>query len=166
MSVAAEETRCARCGSAWNISPGQRYCIDCNIDSDNERNGRITVPSEWLPVAADERVVVPGTTKGNGYQHHIENDRYASRRVDVADLLSRPAQPIPWRVHDFVADGTLTIVSGESGSGKSWLAQALCMGVHAGRRPRACFVARARRSTWTAKWRQPCSSTSGSGRPE
>lgn len=47
-------------------------------------------------------------------------------------ILSRPPQPIPWRVHDVVADGTLTIVSGESGAGKSWLAQALCTGVARG----------------------------------
>ena len=35
-------------------------------------------------------------------------------------------------MHDVVADGTLTIVSGESTAGKSWLAQALCTGIARG----------------------------------
>ena len=59
-------------------------------------------------------------------------DRYGGRRVDIAARLAKPPQPIPWRVHGFVADSTLTILSGESGSGKSWLAMALCVGVARG----------------------------------
>ncbi len=59
-------------------------------------------------------------------------DRYAGRRVDLHALLAQPPRPTPWRVRDVVADGTLTIISGESGSGKSWLAQALCTGVARG----------------------------------
>ena len=60
-------------------------------------------------------------------------DRYAGRLVDLDALLAMPPEPIPWRVHDVVADGTLTIISGESGAGKSWLAQAMCSGVARGR---------------------------------
>jgi archaellum biogenesis ATPase FlaH len=76
------------------------------------------------------------TPNGNGAlapSGSLGNQRYSGRRVDGAELLSRPPRPIPWRVHDIVADGTLTIVSGESGTGKSWLAQALCSGVANGR---------------------------------
>jgi hypothetical protein len=58
--------------------------------------------------------------------------RYDGRRVDLAALLAEPPKPIPWRVRDVIADGTLTILSGESGSGKSWVAQALCTGVARG----------------------------------
>jgi archaellum biogenesis ATPase FlaH len=60
------------------------------------------------------------------------SDRYDGRVVDLNVLLAKPPEPIPWRVHGVVADGTLTIVSGESGAGKSWLAQALCTGVARG----------------------------------
>ncbi len=59
-------------------------------------------------------------------------DHYAGRHVDLAPLLAAPPKPIPWRVWDFVADGTVTILSGESGSGKSWLAQAICTSVARG----------------------------------
>jgi archaellum biogenesis ATPase FlaH len=69
---------------------------------------------------------------GNGVSYP-SSDRYDGRVVDLDALLAKPPEPIPWRVHDVVADGTLTIVSGESGAGKSWLAQALCTGVARGR---------------------------------
>lgn len=59
-------------------------------------------------------------------------DRYEGRHVDLVPLLAAPAKPIPWRVRDLVADGTVTILAGESGSGKSWFAQALCIGVARG----------------------------------
>lgn len=58
--------------------------------------------------------------------------RYRGRVIDLDALLAKPPRPIPWRVRDVVADGTLTIISGESGAGKSWLAQALCTGVARG----------------------------------
>lgn len=74
-------------------------------------------------------VVVPGPRETTT----TTPDRYAGRVVDLDALLSKPPQPIPWRVHDVVADGTLTIISGESGAGKSWLVQALCTGVALGR---------------------------------
>src|SRR3954465_11472013 len=60
-------------------------------------------------------------------------DRYAGRVLALGAVLAKPPEPLPWRVHGFVADGTLTILSGESGAGKSWLAQALCTGVAHGR---------------------------------
>lgn len=62
-------------------------------------------------------------------------DRYAGRLLNLADIaaeLAKPPTPTPWRVHGFVADETLTILSSESGIGKSWLAQALCTGVAEG----------------------------------
>lgn len=62
----------------------------------------------------------------------VGKDRYAGRHVDLGPLLAKPAKPVPWRVWDLVADGTVTILAGESGCGKSWLAQALCTGVARG----------------------------------
>jgi AAA domain len=59
-------------------------------------------------------------------------DRYDGRHVDLKPLLAAPAKPVPWRVWDLVADGTVTVLSGEAGSGKSWLAQAFCTGVARG----------------------------------
>lgn len=59
-------------------------------------------------------------------------DHYAGRHVDLAPLLAAAPKPIPWRVENLIADGTVTIVSGASGSGKSWLAQAFCTGVAGG----------------------------------
>ena len=59
-------------------------------------------------------------------------DRYHGRHVDLGPLLAAPPRPVPWRVWDLVADGTVTILSGESDTGKSWLAQHLCVGVSRG----------------------------------
>jgi hypothetical protein len=63
-----------------------------------------------------------------------EPARYAGRHVDLAAMLARPAKPAALRVSGLVADATLTILSGESGSGKSFLAQGLCIGVARGQR--------------------------------
>jgi hypothetical protein len=68
----------------------------------------------------------------NGPGGRAPEDRYTGRHVDLGPLLAAPPKPIPWRVRDLLADGTVTIVSGASGSGKSWLAQALCTGVARG----------------------------------
>ena len=76
--------------------------------------------------------VVVGDLRDYHYHPPAEQDRYDGRVVDLDALLAKPPEPIPWRVHDIVADGTLTIISGESGAGKSWLAQALCTGVARG----------------------------------
>jgi archaellum biogenesis ATPase FlaH len=59
-------------------------------------------------------------------------DRHSGRRVDIARLLREPQRPTPWRCGEVVADGTLTVVSGQSGDGKSWLALALAVGVARG----------------------------------
>lgn len=74
-----------------------------------------------------EVVVVPAPTTRT-----TTTARYEGRHVDLAPLLAAPPRPIPWRVGDLVADGTVTILAGGSGSGKSWLAQALCTGVARG----------------------------------
>lgn len=57
----------------------------------------------------------------------------AGRRTDLVRLLAEPAKPTPWRVEGLVADATLTILAGESTAGKSFLAQALCLGISSGR---------------------------------
>lgn len=62
-------------------------------------------------------------------------DRYEGRVYSLARLarrLAEPPKPVAWRVRGLVADGTVTVLSSESGLGKSWLAQAVCGGVAAG----------------------------------
>jgi hypothetical protein len=54
------------------------------------------------------------------------------RRVDVTELLERPKVDIPWRVKNFVRDGSLTMVTGEGGDGKSAVSLALAAGVARG----------------------------------
>ena len=51
-------------------------------------------------------------------------DRYCDRLLDVPALLAAPDEPIPWRAvrWDFAADGSLTVLAGRGGEGKSWLA--------------------------------------------
>lgn len=101
---------------------------------------RTITPEETAAMIALNRLSDPTQAAANGSGpngktngHAPAVDRYSGRRVDVAEMLSRPPRPIPWRVHEIVADGTLTIISGESSSGKSWLAQAMCSGVANGR---------------------------------
>ncbi len=111
-------------------------CWDCS----REVNGRPvpTATTNGNVVALERKVAPVGTVEGHSTASVIEAgsartpDRYAGRLVDLDALLAKPPEPIPWRVHDVVADGTLTIISGESGAGKSWLAQALCTGVARG----------------------------------
>jgi hypothetical protein len=74
------------------------------------------------------RDYVEERTGGNG----PDPARYRGRHVDLRPLLAAPVRPIPWRVEGLVADGTVTILSGESGSGKSWVAQGCCTGVERG----------------------------------
>jgi RecA-family ATPase len=62
----------------------------------------------------------------------VEHGRYEGRRVDIAKRLAEPPQPTPWRCEGIVADGTLTIVGGKAGDGKSWLVLALAAGVARG----------------------------------
>ncbi len=61
-----------------------------------------------------------------------DTTRHAGRGVDIAALLSEPPRSTPWRCGNLVADGTLTILGGKSGDGKSWLALALTVGVARG----------------------------------
>ena len=87
--------------------------------------------SDVLTIAASVGRYAPaenGNVRRNGHRP----DRYLGRHVDLAPLLAAPPKPVPWRVWDFVADGTVTVLSGESGAGKSWLAQAMCLGVARG----------------------------------
>jgi len=84
-------------------------------------------PRDELRANGNARVVVTASSRES-----VTTTRYAGRRVDIAALPAKPPQPIPWRVHDLVADGSMTILSGESGAGKSWLAQSLCVGVTRG----------------------------------
>jgi hypothetical protein len=48
---------------------------------------------------------------------------WASRLLDMAALVERfdPSALPPWRVHPFVLDGTLAIVAGKGGAGKTWV---------------------------------------------
>jgi RecA-family ATPase len=50
----------------------------------------------------------------------------------VTELLERPKVDIPWRVKNFVKDGSLTMLTGEGGDGKSAVSLALAAGVARG----------------------------------
>ncbi|UGS35248.1 AAA family ATPase [Capillimicrobium parvum] len=88
----------------------------------------VSEPAHEATSGVADEIAVPATSE----TPVGETDRYAGRIIDLDALLAKPPEPIPWRVQGVVADGTLTIVSGESGGGKSWLAQALCTGVARG----------------------------------
>jgi AAA domain len=75
----------------------------------------------------------PPSSNGHKRAVAVPDSRYDGRRVDIAGLLAKPPQPTPWRCHDVVADGTLTIVGGKAGDGKSWFALALAIGVARGK---------------------------------
>lgn len=100
-------------GALYSTLDGRRMCWPC-------------WQAHTYPAA--EGVVVVAGSKGTT----TTTSRYGGRLVDLDALLALPPKPIPWRVQDIVADGTLTIISGESGAGKSWLAQAMCTGVARG----------------------------------
>jgi hypothetical protein len=74
----------------------------------------------------------PDPREPDQYSTPQGDPRYAGRRVDIAALLARPDTPTRWRCHEIVADGTLTILTGRSGDGKSWLALRLAAGVARG----------------------------------
>ena len=80
-----------------------------------------------LDALKDYEIREQQSSNGNG------PDRYAGRRKDLASLLAEPPRPVAWRVDTIVADGSHTIIAGEGGVGKSWLAQALCTGISQGR---------------------------------
>jgi hypothetical protein len=112
-----------------------RLEFDCRGDCTFSRiaDALYTRPRDLARAAEEERedeVVVVPTPKERTTT--TPEGRYSGRRVDLHALLAQPPRPIPWRVHDVVADGTLTIISGESGSGKSCLAEGLCDGVASG----------------------------------
>jgi hypothetical protein len=129
------QTRCPRCSDTLRVFLDENerpkmYCpTGCTFS-------RIADVIQAEPVGGFAAVEAVGGVTGiieSGTSLVAPVDRYSGRRVDLGALLARPPRPIPWRVHDVVADGTLTIISGESGAGKSWLAQALCSGVAHGR---------------------------------
>ena len=82
------------------------------------------------------RVLVGGEFKADDpfeeRAKHERNGPHDWRHTDLKSLLDAPPKPISWRVPQFVADGTLTMLAAESGHGKSWMAQALCVGVSLG----------------------------------
>lgn len=54
------------------------------------------------------------------------------RRVDLAELMSQPPQPIPWVIDGVAARGRLTTLVGRSGIGKTWLSLVAAAAVHDG----------------------------------
>ena len=61
----------------------------------------------------------------------------ASRQADLVYLADIEAQPIDWLWKDRLAAGTLSILSGDPGSGKTWVALALAAALSQGREPAA-----------------------------
>jgi hypothetical protein len=122
---------CAKCGRTDDTSDPGLSGITFDSISETMRCGNCLPPIPSNGNGHHEGVITESLGAGV-MTPSLPRDRYAGRRIDLAKLLAQPRQPTPWRVHDVVADGTLTIVSGEAGSGKSWLAQALCTGVARG----------------------------------
>jgi AAA domain len=52
--------------------------------------------------------------------------------VDVAALLGEPDMETDWRCEGIVADGSVTLLAGSAGDGKTWLAHGLAAGVARG----------------------------------
>jgi archaellum biogenesis ATPase FlaH len=52
--------------------------------------------------------------------------------VDVATLLEEPDMATDWRCEGIVADGSVTLLAGSAGDGKTWLAHGLAAGVARG----------------------------------
>ncbi len=60
------------------------------------------------------------------------SSRYDGRVLDVADLLSRPPEPMSWNVDQIVAPGAVSVLSGGSGIGKSALAVSFAAAAQSG----------------------------------
>jgi hypothetical protein len=58
-----------------------------------------------------------------------------AHQLDVAELLSREPEAMPWRCGQIAADGFVTVLTGHAGEGKSWIALALAVGVACGSDP-------------------------------
>ncbi len=58
-----------------------------------------------------------------------------AHRLDVAELLDRQPEQMPWRSGELAADGFVTVLTGHAGEGKSWIALALAVGVACGSSP-------------------------------
>lgn len=117
------ESMCPICPKPVTVRPsadGAHVEIECETGCDRDR------------IVDQLRFRAKRPEWGSGATPATHGDRYAGRVVDLDALLAEPPKPIPWRVHGIVADKTLTVISGESGCGKSWLAQALCIGVSRG----------------------------------
>jgi hypothetical protein len=54
------------------------------------------------------------------------------RKVDITAMLIEPRKATPWRCEGIVADGTLTVLAGTAGDGKTWVAHGLAAGVARG----------------------------------
>jgi hypothetical protein len=127
--------RCSDCGTGLGELHADRtgdiLCFRCNLrrypheiveaPAEPSRNGHAKI-----------RQALAERSSCNGHTPPASNQRYKGRRVDIAALPAKPPQPTPWRCEGFVADGTLTIVGGKAGDGKSWLALALAVGVARG----------------------------------
>jgi hypothetical protein len=48
---------------------------------------------------------------------------YAGRLRNMHDLVEAfdPTAPVPWRIRPFALDGTLAIIAGKGGAGKTWV---------------------------------------------
>lgn len=71
-----------------------------------------------------------GASTGHGPDSGENGDSPAARKIldyaDVPDLLSLAVEPVSWLVDRMIPRAALTLVAGEPGSYKSWLA--LCLG--------------------------------------
>jgi hypothetical protein len=66
----------------------------------------------------------------------IEQETAAAGRIlgwdDIPTAAALPDQPVRWLVHGMVPEAGVTLLAGESGTYKTWLARLLARGVAAG----------------------------------
>lgn len=104
----------------------------------------MSLRTEDLAAALDAKTAAKGTPAAEGWSEKHgahgrsngrppEEGRYDGRVIDVGRMLAAPDEAIPWRCHNLVADGYLTVLAGRGGEGKSWLALALASGVARGK---------------------------------
>ena len=94
-------------------------------------------PAGHLPIAADAAEALaqqglPGEVPGP----QLPADPAATENcADIVYLSDLPLRPVEWLWQDRLASGTLAMISGESGSGKTWIALAIAAALSRGRAP-------------------------------
>lgn len=118
---------CPECGGDVLVrDSGDAHCDDCSTDA-----------AHMLRALGEGGVVVPlprdiDTTTPLAYGRRPRM-KDMIRVVDMADILSRPEEPIRWAIDGFAQRGALTVLAARGGTGKSWVGIEACAAVQSGR---------------------------------